>query len=112
MSGMGQVRAVDTHGVLGRKVDAVRVVNDAVQDGVRDPAASEILVPVGHRYLRSDERGAGTLLAAPGRFMFYRAGRWMDNVQLPAATVIKQTLWGRAIVRLETVRRPRCISNL
>jgi hypothetical protein len=49
MSGMGQVRAVDTHGVLGRKVDAVRVVNDAVQDGVRDPAASEILVPVGHR---------------------------------------------------------------
>jgi hypothetical protein len=39
------------HGLGGSQLDAVRVVNEPIEDGIGDTAATEILVPVADRQL-------------------------------------------------------------
>ena len=45
------------HGFGESQLDAVRVVNEPIEDGVGDATAAEILVPVADRQLRGDDRG-------------------------------------------------------
>ncbi len=54
----------------------MRGVNDAIQDGIGDPAAAQVLMPVGHGQLRCDGQGAGAVALFDGleEVLFLRIG--------------------------------------
>ena len=47
-----------SHRVFGRDVDAMCVVNDAIEDGIGETSATEVFVPVGDGQLRCHDEGA------------------------------------------------------
>src|ERR1700733_1523926 len=62
---MGQGMSL-SHGVLGRDIDAMSVVDDAIEDGIGEPSTTEVLVPVGDGQLRGNDEGAGSVALLDG----------------------------------------------
>ena len=108
---MGQVWPRFSHRVFGCNLDAMRVVNDAVQDGVGEPAAAEVLMPVGHGQLRGDDRGtrAVTLLDGLEEVLFLRLGeagkaKIINDEQSDFAQAFEEPIVGALSAPLERKR--------
>ena len=65
LSAMGQGTGL-SHRVFGRDVDAMCVVNDAIEDGIGETSATEVFVPVCDGQLRCHDEGAGAVALLDG----------------------------------------------
>ena len=79
----------------------MRGVNDAIQDGIGDPTAAQVLMPVGHGQLRCDGQGAAAVALFDGleEVLFLRIGetakgKIVDDQQVYFGQALEEAILG------------------